>query len=822
MNVHAVEALEFARVRELLCQRASSASGKILADRLEPLTDLAAVRTRLETVGEIVALRLKEPQWPSLTFPSLEEALLRVSVAGAVLEPDPLLAVAEALRLAARVARFFRPPEQRESWPRLTAIADRLLVEKDFPRRIEQSFEPSGELRDAASATLRSIRTQIRRSRQSVSARLEGMSRNLRGSGEDSFVTLRAGRYVVSAATTERGRLKGIVHDRSASGKTVYLEPLEIVELNNALAELDADERIEVHRILRELTGWVREHAAPLGETQEALAQLDELNARAALAEDLEAVAPAIDERGSVLRIVKGRHPLLHLVADRAAIPLELTLEGDHKVLIISGPNMGGKTVVLKTAGLLTLMALAGLFVPAADGSVLPWVDEIFVDIGDEQSLEGDLSTYAGHLRNMQAILGESSLRSLVLIDELGAGTDPDEGAALGMALLEEVGRRGCLCVATTHLGALKAFAAENVGFQNGAMEHDPETFSPTYTLHVGLPGRSHAFELARREGWSGEILACARRFLAGDRVQTEALLAQIQAHRQEARAQLERASAEREKLEASRDEFRRLSKALQAKMDTVRIEKAIEEDRRLRDVRRMLHEVKTRAAQVEDASAPAQAASVRKWVHEREREIAALEKTRPPVPLRPGAGRGGRLTAQELVPGNTAYSHSLGVDVILGGREASGDRIWVEHKGVRVRVSVADLAPARSPAPAAGPAPIVLHSDAMDAAREAAPDVVSAEVDLRGLDREACLQKLDLYLDRATLAGLSRVRIIHGKGTGVLHREVGRFLEGHAQVVSHRGGENAEGGWGVTIAFLREGAPSSAGDEDPTGKREF
>ncbi len=800
MNAHALQTLEFDRLAELLARRAASEPGRDRARRLSPCADREAATDLLALLGESLALRLAEPAWPELTFPDLSPALARVRTAGAVLEPIELVDVGVILRIAARARGFFRTPEQRQRYPRLTELADLLADEREFPRRLDRTFEPSGEVRDEASATLGSLRAQLRRRRQEVSARLEGLGREVRGAGDESFVTLRGGRYVLSLSSAERRRVQGIIHDRSATGKTLFLEPLEVVELNNQLAELDAEERAEVHRILRELTEWVRLNVERLELSQHGLAHLDELNARARLALDLAATAPVLEPDSARLRIVRGRHPLLQLAVGREVVPLDLSLEGEGRGLVISGPNMGGKTVVLKTVGLLTLMALAGLYVPAADGTTIPWVDDIFVDIGDEQSLDSDLSTYGGHLRNMQAILAQATASSLVLIDELGAGTDPDEGAALGITLLREIGRRRALCVATTHLGAFKVFAAETPGFANAAMEHDRETLAPTYQLRIGLPGRSHAFELARREGWSPALLDEARGLISPDQTRTELLLGQVQDQLQRAREEFERAHHDRERLAEEHAAAERLSRELKEKMHALRVQKVLEEDRRLRELQRLLREVKGRLEELESARTPAPAPEVRRWVHEREREAADLRKTQE-RPARPPQGpRRARLAPQELRPGRAAYSRSLGTDVTVQALAADRGAVWVVHGGLRVRLSPDDLFEAdgtRRPAAAE-------REVAAEATRAAVAETVSGELDLRGLDRDGGRQRLEAHLDRALLAGVTRIRIIHGKGTGALRDEVRRVLAGHPQVESSRDGEPAEGGWGVTIAFLK------------------
>ncbi|MBD3235408.1 MAG: hypothetical protein GF330_01730 [Candidatus Eisenbacteria bacterium] len=816
MNAHALEALEFGRIRALVARRCASDVGRERAERIAPLAEQATIDLVLDGVAEAHALQISEPDWDEIACPDVREALRRCMVEGAVLDAADLVQIGRFLEIAARIPRFFTPRGGARRHPVLGALADRLLVDPAFARRITRSFEPSGEVRDEASTALRRVRRDLRRLRQSVSARLEELSQRFRTPGEESHVTLRGGRYVLSLAAAEKRQLPGIVHDRSSTGKTLFVEPLDLIDANNDLAEMEAQERAEIHRILRELSDWVRERHAALRETAEALGELDEYAARARLARDLQATRPSLEEASRTLHIVRGRHPLLFLAIGDRTVPLDLTLEGARRGMVISGPNMGGKSVVLKTVGLLTVMAQSGLFVPAGEGTTLPWCDEIFVDIGDEQSLDSDLSTYAARLRNMRAALTAASRRSLVLLDELGAGTDPAEGAALGQALLAEIGRREAFCVATTHLGAFKAFAAKQTGFENAAMEYDPQTLGPTYRLLTGVPGRSHAFELAEREGWPQEQLEAARVFLPAPDAQADELLARIEEELRELREARAEVASKEQRLTADRESYRRLSGNLKRRMSELRIERAMEEDRRIREARGLLAELRARWTRAEAQRPVADPAEERQWFHERERALAEMERTRPPVPRRESPPATEPLAADQVQPGREVFARSLGVPVKILERAAGGKRVWVDHRGVRVVVPAGDLVrlPERSEqeppaAPAQNrPAARTAHASpgtGAGALQEELSDSVRGEIDLRGLSREECLAQLDLYLDRALLAGYPQVRIIHGKGTGTLQREVQAYLKKHRHVRAQRGGEAHEGGWGVTIAMLGE-----------------
>jgi len=815
VNLRALEALEFERIRELLMERTASAVGRERAAELAPLATPETVTAVLATVAEMLSLIMEVPRWQGAGAPDVRAALEQARVAGGLLESGQLRDVARLVAIAEQVAAIFAQSRWEERFPRLREMAAPLLRAPDFPERIERTFDPGGQVRDTASGALRAVRRRLIRLRQELSERTERLGRDL-GEAGASHVTLRGGRYVLSLAASARSRLPGIVHDRSATGKTVYLEPLTIVEQNNALAELEADERTEIARILAELTAWVRAHAAQLEASLQALAAFDEVQARARLALDLRAQQPTIDPAAEQLRLVQARHPLLYRAHGSAVVPLELDLGPGRRGLIVSGPNMGGKTVVLKTAGLLVLMALAGLYVPAAEGSVIPWIDDLFVDIGDEQSLESDLSTYAARLRNMRMMLAAATARSLILVDELGAGTDPDEGAALGGALLDELAQRDCHCIVTTHHGAFKSYAAESTHFVNAAVEFDAETLRPTYRLRVGLPGRSHAFELAEREGWPAAVLAAARGRLSQEGRRVEELLRQTEAMRRELATSEARLRVEQEETARARGRHAALEEALQARLAQLDSEKAVEEDRRLQEMRRMLGELRGR---IEELSARAEREALRaqevrearRWLHARERQAASWARERRVVrpPARPALGS--PLARTQLRAGQPAYARSLGVDVLIATAPDGGERVWVEYAGRRIALPASDLYPALAAEAAGGDAagakPAIRGAtEAFLAAQDAAQHDVRGEIDLRGERAEACRLQLENYIDRALLAGYPQVRIIHGKGQGILKREVERFLRAHSQVRGFREGEPAEGGWGVTIALLGEG----------------
>ncbi len=819
MNEHALETLEFHKVRELLAERCASERGRRLASEVAPRARSSEAEELLAETRETLDLKLAEPSWGPVGFPDVGQLLARARIEGFVAEPLALTELATVLERATSVASVFRRPGFGARYPRLASLARRLLVAPEFAARLRRSLGPDGEVLDEASRELAQTRRRLLATRQRISAFMERMSRRLDPAGEDSVVTLRGGRYVVSVPASLRSRVEGIVHDRSASGRTLYVEPFEAVDLNNELADLEADERREVQRILAELTSWVRRNAGALEQTLQILAHFDEIGARAQLALDLKASRPRFDAGCQTLRLVGLRHPLLiaQMGFDRV-VASTVELGNSSRGLVVSGPNMGGKTALLKAVGLAVLMALSGLYVPASEGSIVPWVEDVFVDLGDEQSLESDLSTYAGHLRNMKSMLLRADSKSLVLIDELGAGTDPEEGAALGMALLEHLGQRRCLCLVTTHLGAFKVFASTSPGFVNAAMEFDPSTLRPTYRLKVGIPGRSRAFELAQREGWPRQIMERARSYLSSDRRQADDLLEQIERHLIDIRSRQVEVERARMDLETEREKVARLGRRLRERMESVELEREMERDRRLRELGRLIGQLRRRLEQMEPATpeqpAADELAAQRRWLHSKERRVARLRKAASR--RRKVRAPGPRLSPERLKPGTVAYCGTLGEEVQIESLRSSGDRAWVRSGGIRLQVSTDDLFEPESRLPG-GSQDTQQRTKPLGEPSRTGPVVsgerlrtleemgtVSPEIDLRGMRAEEAVGRLDLYLDRAALAGLERVRILHGKGRGVLRQRVREFLEADGRILSFRDGRKEEGDWGVTIAHLR------------------
>lgn len=765
--------LELPAIRSLLAERSSYIPGRELAEHIAPTSDLKDA-TRLQ--DETAAARMLLRSMPSAGIggaKDIRDAIRRARLGGA-LDPDQLLGVADTIRAAQKLFEDVGP------YPPLAALAKFARPPRPLAEAIEHAISGTAEVLDRASPRLGSLRSELRAAQARLQQRLDGLLKgDLARALQDPIVTLRGGRYVVPVKSEMRSAVKGIIHDQSASGATVFIEPLEILEANNALREAELAERAEVQRILDELSRRVEKDADELEALVSALARLDLALTKAQLAEFLDAERPVLDGDGK-LDLVSARHPLL-VAQGGDVVPIDVRLGTDFRALVITGPNTGGKTVTLKTIGLLVLMAACGLQIPAQRGSRVPIVKRIFADIGDEQSIAQSLSTFSSHMRNVVATLAESEKGDLALLDELGAGTDPDEGAALAMAVLETLLARGVLIAATTHYPELKAFALSTPGVMNASVEFDPQTLRPAYRVHVGLPGASNAFAIASRLGLDGGVLGRAESHLSELHKSLEKTLREAERHRTELAGAVDEAriaaeDARRATTEAERD-------ALKSRDDAERaLSRAkTEADELLLQARRALHQ----AEQARDKAAK------RNLVDEAKEALADAERARD-------ATRGEPARPRATTP------IEVGSPVLVDGVSDPGTLLSIDDKGMadvaagslRLRVPASSLrgAPAR---------------DAGPAIRSTRPSVggsapsVPLQLDLRGARAEEALAELDRYLNDAAVAGIDRLRVVHGKGTGALRTAVRAMLAAHPLVREQIPASQSEGGEGATIVRL-------------------
>jgi DNA mismatch repair protein MutS2 len=791
MNRHALQVLQFAEALASVAALATSAAGRAGVLALRPATRAAEVEEELRTVAEAAELLRRQPEWGMPALPEIGDALQRLRVEGSMWEGGELRAAATLMASGAAARGFL---DAQEEAPRLHALVEGVWDAPPLRAEIARAVGEDGEVLDDASPLLARVRREIRTLRGRLVRRLEEYMASLPPEHRvsDASVTVREGRYVIPVRREGRGSVGGLVHGESATGGTLFVEPPLALEHMNRLRELEGEEEREVRRILRELTGRLRPHRQELAELLEALTRLDTLYARGRYAARHDAVMPRVVPPGSGLRVVRGRHPLL-LAQGAPVVPFDLELAPEQRTLLVSGPNTGGKTVLLKAIGLISLLAQSGVIPPVAEGTRLPLFTEVFGDIGDEQSIEASLSTFSAHLRNLAETLSGADGGSLVLVDEIGSGTDPTEGAALARAILLELTRRGALTVATTHLGQLKLLATEDERVVNASLEFDAERLEPTYRLQTGMPGRSYGLAIARRLGLPAELLEEAEAALPQGERDVGRLLLELETRERQLTARLEEVSA-REAESARRLEE---AEARQAELAA----RAEDAERRARQQARDLllgarQEVERAIQEVRGAASAEALEEAARGARRRVEEAARRQREKAPAPQRPAPRAPQRRPAPPLAAGERVRVLSLGrTGTVLELREG---RATVETGGMRLQLAVSDLEPApeseeQRPAPRrASGTRTGFEADAR------------TEVDLRGLRVEEMDLALGRALDAAVVSGLPSLRIIHGLGTGALRERVGEVVAADPRVASARPGERGEGGLGVTVVELR------------------
>ena len=801
MDDHTLRVLEFDKVLARLARHTSFPAGRELALALRPSPERGeAVRRQRQTAE---ARRLREMQ-PRAGLGGARDVRVPAERAarGGVLQTQELLEIASTLEAAGTLHGMVQ--RLREELPLLFDLTSRFEPLPELVTEINRSIDQRGEITDAASPSLSSIRRNVRIAHDRLNERLQEFlhSARYREAIQEPIVTLRDGRYVIPIKADQRGMVRGIVHDVSASGATVFMEPQPLVELGNTWRELQLEEEREVERVLRELSGLVGESADGIVETVAALGEMDLALAKAHLADELDAVELPHDgdeqswivETPGTLHVLNARHPLL--TGD--IVPITVTAGDAYRTLLITGPNTGGKTVALKTAGLLTLMAQAGLPVPADAGSTVPVYASIYADIGDEQSIEQSLSTFSSHMTQIIRIIGSADRDSLVLLDELAAGTDPIEGSALARAILERLLEIGCTVIATTHHGELKAYAHTTPGITNASVEFDPETLAPTYHLTIGLPGRSNALTIAERLGLPHELIEIARASIAPEQAQVEALLTDIRRERDEAAAERLAEQQARGVAEEAREEAETRLAEVEGRLDEMVERTTAELERDAEEVRRLLVQAE---AEIEGGRVRRAAERLAKALERKK----ASEERRPPPREKPKklAPAAGGPSPEEIEEGDLVWISGYDrYGEALSKPDARGE-VEVHLGPLRGRVRLDQVERVQRPK----------HGVEGRGSRvaEAPPHLVSPvgevlpELDVRGQTVDEALPGIDQYLDRAYRAGLPWARIIHGKGTGTLRRQVRDFVAKHPLARSYETGKPAEGGDGVTVVHLAE-----------------
>jgi DNA mismatch repair protein MutS2 len=785
MNRHALEVLQLPEALALVAGHASSPLGAEAVRGLEPSDAAAVVVDELKRVDEMMSFLFRAQEWQMPALPDARSALRRLGVAGSVLDAPELRDLAIVLQGSAATRRAIL--QHADDYPLLAAVAQRMAKLDDAERRIRAAIDDGGTVRDNASHDLARLRRDIRGARNRIVERLQQYIASLpsRFQVADASVTVRDGRYVIPVRREGRAEVGGLVHDESATGHTLFVEPPIAIELMNRLRELELAEAREVQRILRELTESIRGHRDDVVASFDALVETDSLFARARYALHVNGFRPDIDTTGRAFTLVDVRHPLL-LAAMQAVVPFDLQLDPEERTLLVSGPNTGGKTVLLKAIGLVATLTQAGVIPPVGRGTTVPLFRDVFADIGDEQSIEASLSTFSAHLKNLREIVDGADDRSLALIDEMGSGTDPAEGGALADSILRTLTRRGTRTVATTHLGQLKEIAAQEPGVVNASLQFDAVELRPTYRLLKGVPGRSYGLAIARRLGLPATLLEDAEAALPQGERDAAQLLATLEEKDRDladavADAARERARAARlrEELESREEALRRREREAERRARQQARDILMNAREEVESAIRELREATAAGASLEEA-----ARAARRRVEQRARKEA--ERT----PVEP-ARRGSSQPVREGAHVRITASGLQGIVV-----ELRDDRATVEVGGLRMQVPAAGLAVTAAPQP---------QQRRLAPSAWSLPDVdASPEVDLRGMRAEEALAQLTPALDAAIQADLPSLRIIHGKGTGALREAVTELLKADGRVRSFRPGGVGEGGTGVTVAELR------------------
>jgi len=774
MNAHTLRVLEYDAIRQRVMAHCATPMGAERARQMTPRTEEEAIRLGLQQTSEARRLIDLAEEMPLRGVQDVRSAA-SLARAGGILSTESLLSIADTIETARRLRSFLLARE--EKCPALCVLARQLEPLPEVVSEVRRCLKEDATVADSASPALARIRQRLRHLHSRITERLQATlnSSRIRNMLQEPVITMRGDRYCLPVKAEYRAQFGGIVHDVSASGATLFMEPQEVVDLGNQIREAQIAEQNEVERILAQLSALVGKHSDSILLTCDALGELDFINARARLSAEWDAIEPVLNSQGKI-RLRKARHPLLK----PPVVPIDVELGYRFRILLITGPNTGGKTVTLKTVGLLTLMMQSGLHVPADTGTEMAIFQKVFADIGDEQSIEQSLSTFSGHMTNIAATLPQCDEHTLVLLDELGAGTDPAEGAALAQAILDYLLARQARVMATTHYGELKSYAYARQGVQNASVEFDLQTLRPTYHLRIGTPGSSHAIVIAQRLGLPSSVIETAQARLAGRETEATSIMRRLeeeQRHVEEARQ-----AAEQERREAAA-----LRQQLQQRLEQVESER-----QRLRE--EVTQEVQHRLYQILQ-----QAEEAYRRLREQPRENRVAQEARQQV--RQAAEQMKQLLAPpaaaptEIREGDTVKVTTLNVTgtvLQLTPKEA------VVQAGA-IRVTVPREALRRIDEKPVSKAPLVSVPVNLSRAANISPEIM-----LRMQRVDEALANLDQYLSEAYAAGLQQVRVIHGKGTGTLRKAVREYLNTHPLVASYRGADATEGGDGVTIVTLK------------------
>ena len=781
MNEKSLRILEFNKIKDKIKKYARTNAGKEKISDLAPYDNVYEINNKLDETNEALEVILDKGNPPLEGLFDIHEGVERARKGG-TLTPEQLLKIGSTLRAARNMKEFFKREDFEKAYERLEDLAYILTPVKNLEDDIERSIVSEEEISDKASATLYNIRRSLKEKNSSVREKISSIVRSHSKYLQDDLYTMRGDRYVIPVKSEYKSAVPGIVHDQSSTGATFFIEPMSLVNLNNEIRELVLKEKAEIDRILAELSFKVKENSEQCLSNFKMLVEFDFIFAKARYGERLNAVRPLIREDGR-FNIYSGRHPMID---DDKVVPSDVYIGEDFDTLMITGPNTGGKTVTIKMVGLLHIMGLSGLLIPARDNSSLSFFTEVFAEIGDEQSIEQNLSTFSSHMTNIVEIMRYVDDKSLVLFDEIGSGTDPAEGAALAISIIETLRSRKSRIIATTHYSELKAYALKTDGVENASVEFDIETLRPTYRLLIGVPGKSNAFEISKRLGLVEGVIKRAKAYMSEENLQFENLIRDLQVAKKEAReASALKKEAEELKLRYE-DKLQRLEKA---------------RDKAYMDARHEAKEIISNAKEEADEILKAMRALEKMGIEGGGR--ARLEEERKKLKDSLEHKEKGLHNMKEnegepitnVTLGMEAFLPSLNQTVVIISMPDNRGDVQVEAGIMKINVKLKDLRKTK-----------VTKQEKVKKKREVKLNLsnIESRVDLRGMDSEEACYKTDKYLDDAYRANLGEVTIVHGKGTGVLRNAITSMLKRHPHVKSFRLGVYGEGGDGVTVVELK------------------
>lgn len=792
MNERTFRVLEYEKIIEKLRGLTASELGRELVDELTPQTDFNTVQKMLDETNDGVSCIMRRGSPPMGGMNDIRSSLKRLDIGG-ILNPGELLRIGGVLRAARRLKSYVNDKLNTENSNTVYELISCLESNARLEQKIDMCILSEEEIADNASPALNTIRRQIKEHQASIKDKLNDLIRSSKYQKyiQESVVTIRGDRYVIPVKQEHRNDVPGLVHDSSSSGATLFIEPMAVVEANNSIKQLKIKEQIEIERILAELSQDASLILPQLNANMSIMARLDFIFAKARLAVDFNCMCPRINQEGRIT-IKKGRHPLLD---SKLVVPIDFWIGEKFNSLIVTGPNTGGKTVSLKTVGLFTLMMQSGLHVPANEGTEMSVFEKVFADIGDEQSIEQSLSTFSSHMKNIVEILKHINSRSLVLFDELGAGTDPTEGAALAMSILECLHQTGATTLATTHYSELKVYAISTVGVENASCEFDVETLRPTYRLLIGVPGKSNAFAISKRLGLTDDIIGRAKEFLSQEDIRFEDILLSIEKNRREAEKEQMRAESYRLEAERLKRDLEEQRGKLAAQKEN-ELRKAREEARRIlmdskREADELVSEMKRLAKEQEEAEVRRQTEELRQKVS---KSINSLEESLvESIMPRQGLVK----PPKNLKPGDSVLIVNLNQKGTLLSAPDKNGEAQVQAGIIKINVHISNLKLIDEQNQ-------VVKKTGMGRIGVSKAQNMSSEIDLRGMLLDEAVEYVDKYLDDASIAGMGEVTLIHGKGTGALRAGLHQYLKHNPHAKSFRLGKLGEGEAGVTVVELK------------------